>query len=377
MLDDEAASDAPAELYAEQIKAAARGELEIIVRRPGRMGDTVAMIGREKPDGLLLDVALTNALDDDRQPVGFDGIALAQQVRTLQTRARTLGADRSLPEFPIIRLSKKDVIREYVSEDSTSDDLFDELVDKELVIDDPAVAAAIAFSLARDYPAVSRYADGDQSDTSAAALLGLAEETIARLDARTLLGLRRPGAPAHILAHFVIAKLLDRPGPLIDGDLLAVRLGVDPEASPDWPALRVGLDDCRYKGAFAGGYQRWWMMAVNDWWQREIDDVRPAARLQADDRIELLRRKTSFAGLSAIVATADNPGSRFWHRCVVSGLPVDAAEGFPLLPIYGHEIWHDPEYICQEEALLNPRNARLSPIERARAISIITKRAVQ
>ena len=245
MLDDEAAAASPAELYAEPIQAAAEGQLEIVVRRPERMGETVAMIARLKPHGLLLDIELTNALDEDKQPVGFDGIALAQQVRTLQTRARTATATRALPEFPIIRLSKKDVVREYVSEDTTSDDLFDELIDKDSVFGDASAPARIAVALAQDYPALSKYADSDQSDAAIAALLAFAPETFARLDPRTLLGIRRPGAPAHVLARFVIAQLLGRPGPLVNEDLLAIRLGVDTTASPDWGSLQAGLDEAR------------------------------------------------------------------------------------------------------------------------------------
>ena len=70
------------------------------------------------------------------------------------------------------------------------------------------------------------------------------------------------------------------------------------------------------------------MPAFNDWWQREIDQERPAGRLSATERVALLRKKTELKGLAAITPTDDNPGSRFWHRCVRSGLPVDPAESF-------------------------------------------------
>lgn len=377
MLDDDAAAASPAELYAEPIQAASKGQLEIVVRRPGRMGETVAMIAKLKPNGLLLDIALTNALDEDKQPVGFDGIALAQQVRTLQTRARTVTATRALPEFPIIRLSKKNIVGEYVSGDTTSDDLFDALIDKDSVFDNASVAARTAIALARDYPSLSKYADSDQGDDAIAALLASTPAAFVRLDPRTLLGIRRPNAPAHVLARFVITQLLGRPGPLVDEALLAIRLGVDTNASPDWGRLRARLDTARYKGAFGDGYLRWWMPAFNDWWQLEIEEERPAGRLTATERVALLRKRTELNGLAAIAPTDDNPGSRFWHRCIRSGLPVDPAEGFPLLPIYGHEIWHDTEYWCLEEGLRHPRDPRLSPTDRARAVAMIAKRGQQ
>jgi hypothetical protein len=375
MLDDDAGSEAPAEGYAEAFVAAAGGELTIKVERPGSMADTIAMITAEAPGGLLLDVALTNAQDQEGQPVGFDGIALAQQVRTLQTRARTAVGAGGLPEFPVIRLSKRDVIREYVNQDSTSDDLFDEFVEKEALIDEAEISTSIILSLAADYPAVSAFADHEATDDALSKLLGCEVDLLARLDPRTLLGLRRPGAPAHVLSRFIIVKLLSRAGPLIDEALLAVRLGVDPEQSEDWPELLKKLATSSYSGAYASGYPRWWMIAVRDWWEREIDQERTPARLGASDRVSLLVEKTGFAKLHPIKPNADSPGSRYWHRCFKSGLPVDPTEGFPMMPVYGTETWHDTEYLCLEEALRDARNPRLGPSERGRIDAIIRRRS--
>lgn len=374
MLDDDAGSEAPAEDYAEALMAVANGELTIRVERPGRMADTIAMITADAPQGLLLDIALTNAQDQDGQPVGFDGIALAQQVRTLQTRARTATGSGGLPEFPIIRLSKRDVIREYVNKDSTSDDLFDEFVDKEALIEQAAAAASVVLALASDYPAVTAFADGAPDDDALGILLGCEPEFLARLDPRTLLGLRRPGAPAHVLSRFLVVKLLGRAGPLIDEALLAVRLGIDREQSGDWPVLLKGLEGCSYRGAYASGYARWWMIAARDWWEREIDQDKPLGRLGAAERIAVLSQRTGLQNLVAIDASAESPGSRWWHRCARTGTPVDPAEGFPLLPIYGTETWHDTEYLSLEEALRDPRNPRLAASERARVEAILRRR---
>lgn len=377
MLDDDAGSEAPAEDYAEALVAPSNGELSIIVRKPGRIAETIAVIIELAPQGLLLDVALTNAQDAEGQPVGFDGIALAQQVRTLQTRARSANAAGGLPEFPVVRFSKRDIVREYVNKDSTSDDLFDEFVDKSS-IGEPEVAeaaASVIFALSSDYPAVTAFADQDATDDALAALLGCQPNLLARLDPRTLLGLRRPGAPAHVLSRFIVSKLLSRAGPLVDEALLAVRFGIDPEASGDWPALLEGLATTRYHGAYASGYARWWMVAARDWWEREVDQDKTLARLGAAERVTLLIARTGLTRLRAIASNTDSPGSRYWHRCAKSGLPVDPVEGFPLMPVYGTETWHDTEYLCLEEALRDARNARLGPSERARVNAILRRRA--
>ena len=83
---------------------------------------------------------------------------------------------------------------------------------------------------------------------------------------------------------------------------------------------------------------------------------------------------TKLERLTPVEGTGDSPGTRFWHRCANSDRPVDAAEGFPLLPVYGMETWHDTEYLCLEEALRNPRHKRLAPSEQARVQALIRKR---
>lgn len=363
-IDDDIGRAPAAEIYAEALEHAGEG-LRIVPEKPARMPDLIQRVAAVKPDGLLLDVAFTNALDAENRHVGFDGIAFAQQVRTLQTRGRTTGT-AVLGEFPIVRFSKKDVIREYVNADATSDDLFDEMIDKGSVVDAAAKIACQLTALAADYPKVSALADSDAGDAALAVALGCEPQFLTRLDARTLLGLRRPGAPAHALARYFTAKLLARPGAVIDERLVSIRLGVDRERSEDWPALLESLAEAQYRGAFAAGYPRWWQASLLDWWQAQVDGDRPLARLAADERVQSLTESTGLARLAALVEDPDSPGRRYWHVCVRSGRPVDPAHGFPLMPIYGHESWHDAEYLCLEEARRDSRNPRLSPTERSR-----------
>ncbi|CAN7478671.1 hypothetical protein [Caulobacter sp. LjRoot300] len=361
-IDDDAGSAADAEIYADALMTA-RPALMITPMRPDILPKTLEAIARAKPDGLLLDVALTNALTEDKQHVGFDGIALAQQIRTLQTRGRATGS-AMLGEFPIIRFSKKDVIREYVNEDPTSDDLFDEMIDKGALIDDADGAADKALSLAQDYPAIVRMTKEEASDEAIAALLNRSSAFLTRLDPRSLLGLRRTGAPAHVVARYFTSKLLARSGPLIDEALLAVRLGVDSE-SPDWERLKAQLNDAVYAGPFSLGYKRWWHVSVMDWWQEKIADA-PPGKLSTPERVQALSAALNLTDLIPLAEDALSPGLRYWHRCSRSARPVDPSYGFALLPVYGLESWQDAEYLCQEEAMRDPSNPRLGATERSR-----------
>ena len=371
LIDDEAQSAAPAEVYAEELSNASDGKLRVNTYRPSSLREVLEFIAEAKPDGLLLDIALTNATAEGA-PLAYDGVALAQQIRTLQTRGLRQGAE-SLPEFPIIRFSKTDVISEYIGGDTTSDDLFDEKVDKAEIIDHPRSVSERALSLAIGYPRLSAYARGEQTDEAIAELLGCSVDFLSRLDARALVGFRRPGAPAHILSRYVATALLSRPGPLLDEALLAVRLGIDRPHSSDWNALRVGLARAVYRGVFAEGYERWWLSLLLDWWSEDIDPDRPPYRLSATERVEAIKNKTRLGSLAPLPEDSDSPGLKFWHLCVRSRRPVDPAFGFPLMAVWGQEPWQDVDYLCLEEARRDSRNPRLRPAERSRLAALQTR----
>jgi hypothetical protein len=266
-----------------------------------------------------------------------------------------------------VRLSKLDVIREFIKGDTTGEDLFDERVDKGEVIEHAESIAPQLISLAADYPRVSGFATAEEkTDETVARLLGVQEEFLPRLDARALLGLRRRDAPAHVLSHYVIGSLLGRPGPLIHERLLAIRLGIDIQSSVNWPALREKLKSASYLGVFADGYRRWWMPLVLDWWATEIDAERAPFRIGATERVQVIRERSGVDKLTRIAESPDSPGTKFWHICAKSPRPVDPAFGFPLMQEFGRESWQDVDYLCLEEALRDPRNERLGSTERKR-----------
>lgn len=365
--DDVQSGDAPAERYAEKLTLVSNGGLTVDTYRPQSIDKVLAYIREARPAGLLVDVAFTNALTEEHVSIAYDGMALAQQIRTSQTRGLRQNNGTNLPEFPLVRLSKLDVIREFIKGDTTGEDLFDEKIDKSDVIEHAELIVPRLISLAVDYPSVSAYAANEvKTDGAVAGLLGVQEEFLSRIDVRTLLGLRRVDAPAHVLSRYVIGSLLGRPGPLIDEPMLAVRLGIDTRISEKWPAMMDRLKAVAYQGVFSAGYPRWWMTLVLEWWATEIDSDQAPFRLTAADRVHLIQEKTGIVQLAPLAESPDSPGTKFWHRCIVSGLPVDPTFGFPLMAEWGQETWHEVDYLCQEEALRDPRNTRLAPAERSR-----------
>jgi hypothetical protein len=369
--DDVESSEAPAERYAEKLSAVSAGDLTVDTHRPGSIDKVLEHIAATKPDGILIDLDFSHALTEDHAPLRYDGMALAQQIRTNQTRGLRQSGGSNLPEFPLVRLSKIDVVREFVKGDTTSDDLFDEKVDKGNVVEHAESIAQRLISLSVDYPVVSDFASKEEKiDQAIAVLLGVPEEFLSHLDPRALLGLRRRDAPAHVISRYVIGALLGRPGPLIPNSLLAIRLGVDCQKSEDWFNLLKLLHGEEYQGAFASGYHRWWMDMLLNWWAQEIDAERPPFRLSSAERVQVIQQKTGLDKLAPIEETQDSPGTKFWHRCIASSRPVDPTHGFPLMPEWGQENWHDVDYLCREEALRDSRNPRLAASERSRILKL-------
>lgn len=367
LIDDDVDSKPPAEMYTRELEAASQGALTFKAIKPTDLATSLEAIAQSGVDGLLLDIAFINAASADGEPLAYNGIALAQQIRTLQTIMRTRGG--GLPELPIIRFSKKDIVSDYVSKDTTSDDLFDEKIDKDQVLLDPSQAVQKLQSIAFDYPALIAFAEDTTNEVALSKLLGCDPLLFGRLDTRALLGLRRRGVPPHILSRQLIGVLLGKPGPLIDEPLLALRLGIDMNKSSDWPSVTATLSRAAYAGAFANGYPRWWTPLFLDWWSETIDQDRTPGRLPVEERVTLLKQKLGLERLTALQPIAESPGQRFWHFCVKSHRPVDPTFGFPLLPEWGQEVWQDTEYLCEEEAIQNIRNPRLSLSERQRAES--------
>jgi hypothetical protein len=363
-IDDEADG---AESYADALSET-DSTLSIEVKSPVSLEQIVDLLSTN-PDGMLLDVKLNNTKDKDGKPLRFDGIGLAQQLRSLQTR----GEVKSLP---IVRLSQPEVIQEYVRGDSTSDDCFDDRISKDEIASHAASINRRLLSLANDYPRLIAYLNATKSSESAALLLGVPASFLDRVDSRILADVQQcDNAPAHVLAGFFLDKLLAWPGPLIGEDLLAARLGVDRASSEvGWAVILENLEPARYVGAFHNGYPRWWMATVSDIWNDLPDASISLARARAEERIDVLQKawKTK---LQPIAETKDSPGRRYWAICEATTLPVDPTFGIALMPRIGHQPWQEAEYLSLEAALRDSHNSRIRPDDKARLQRELAKRA--
>jgi hypothetical protein len=183
----------------------------------------------------------------------------------------------------------------------------------------------------------------------------LDQRIITRFDNRSAL-------PVHEYARFVLRKMIDHTGPLVDKEILAARLGVDWSESQDWESLTGRFENAEYSGPFRQGWPRWWWPRVDQWWTDEITDE-PLKRLTAEERVSLLIDNTGVEGLVPAEPIEEDYSTRFWTVCEAFTRPLDPTDGLRA-QTKGHEPWMDRPYISKEAAL--KRKGEVDPLDDAR-----------
>lgn len=327
------------------------------------------LIRKTKPNGLLLDLQLTKSRGKSEKFFQLDGPGLAQEFRTRSN------AERSL-KIPIVSLSFDERRDALIGEDSTSKDLFDDDISKKEVSENAKLFAKRLIDLSNGYEELRKSWRYAPSGNTLAKILGINEQDLERVDGRLLRDLEALARrPIHNVAGFFLHGFLQFSGPLISEQTLAVRLGVDPaKRGKAWETLKAKLPKkTRYAGIFSTTHERWWMWQIMDWWQALDGAPGSLSMITAGDRVSYLKRKFKIDRLPTIEETTQSPGSRFWHVCVKSGLPVDPPEGYIIADHERMQPWHDKRYLCRNAALRSVRDFVFEPGEKER-LKIFGKR---
>src|SRR5204863_9811044 len=119
------------------------------------------------------------------------------------------------------------------SRGKTRHDLFDQLYDKASVVEDAERVQLELISLAEgDKKIVSQ-----KSQFEISRVLDIGEDRLGRLHRSLIKAFPTAEQPVHSHARFILRELILRPGPLINDELLAARLGIDKDRSSDWKKL--------------------------------------------------------------------------------------------------------------------------------------------
>jgi hypothetical protein len=121
--------------------------------------------------------------------------------------------------------------------------------------------------------------------------------------------------------------------------------------SKEWENVLESLNNSKYTGVFSDIKKRWWMDKVNTWWKETISDSTPIRRLNAEERVGLIKLKLDLKDLIVAEKTEKSTSTNFWTICKFSKEPIDTFDGVELLKDYLP--WQEKEYLSIDSALLN------------------------
>lgn len=285
-----------------------------------------------KYDGIILDLRL------DLNPklnVKFSATGLAQELKNRSA------ANEGVRDVPIVLCSTDRNIREYYNRDTTGHDLFDYRFLKEARPKWEKIALKLR-SISNGYNILNK----DKSDLSK-----ILHRDINTIDTRIVGKLIDSESlfSTHDFVQQILKEVIRKPGPLINENLLAARLGIDILSSPDWQMLLDSVFEYeKYNGIFSDGWTRWWSDLIIGKF-REISGIRLSS-LSAEERVEELMKLTEFEKIVPAKPIPNSVSTNYWTICEYYKMPLDPLEGFRLLYKKEPKSWQDQQYLSFEAA---------------------------
>lgn len=286
----------------------------------------------KKYSGAILDLRLdgNHALN-----VKYTATSLAQELR-----ARS-AANEGIKDIPIVLCSTDEKIKALYDRDQTSHDLFDFAFKKDKKPNWVHIAKTLQ-SLSTGYNFLRNRTAGS---------LEFIGRDISTLDSRVFgkFSDSETFYSPHEIAQHIIKELFLQPGPLIDQMLVAARLGIDVEKSPDYEKLlREVFSETSYAGVFCDGWPRWWADLVNDKF-KNLTETR-LATLKAQERVDLLKKATKLNKLVPATPIENSISTNFWTVCEYFKRPLDPMEGFKIFRRKEQKPWQETRYLSFEAA---------------------------
>lgn len=311
----------------------------------------VLLAAESNVDGVLVDVDLRDIPGEHGS-----GPGLAQDIRVNQENGR-------IASFPLVRFSSRAKVLENIGGDSSSDDLFDLKIDKEIAARNIPHVRGELIGCSEIYKQVSN--SSLLVPEQLADFLGLSVETLESWTHPEFIARAKSARSdrPHVAAGLIM-RFLTQPGPLINEDLLAVRLGAD-RLSEGWAALRDSLGPVRYRGKGCDYFDLWWARGLEDWWLDCEGAETPLSSMTIEQRTQQLAVK--HPGLAPVIMPPESWGTRPWRLCTLSLeeedpsiVPVDPAFGVRMASRGNLAPWVDPSYAALGIALQHRDDSRLN-----------------
>src|SRR5690554_2038004 len=312
----------------------------------------IAVKVKDGIDALILDYKLT---EGEGEQACFDAPTVAQFVRTLHIKDNY--------DIPIVLMSNQKIFTDSYKKDFTSQDLFDFTITKQEFNASKSDFGKKLKSFIEAYTKI-------KSDKSLLLSLGLNKDF--KLNSRLNLSYAKVKNDIFIVSTLIYEDIISSVGLTIGEEVLAARLGIAIN-SDQWSDVLDSLKESKYTGVFSDFKNRWWMAKVNLWWNEKISDSIPIRRLNAYERVELIRLKLKLENLTIATKTKYSKSSNFWTVCKYSKEPIDPFDKVELLKDYLP--WQEKEYLSLDSALLNREEFKnlISKIDKKEIRELATK----
>jgi hypothetical protein len=320
------------------------------------MSIIMSLINSFHPNALVLDYRLTEGENN----ACFDAPTIAQTIRTKHSV--------DYLNIPIVLMSNENVITDYYK-DYSSQDLFDFVVTKKQFNDNKSKFKEKIESFITSYHKVIEF------DFDIVKILGLEENEKNLIHSQIISKLNEKKGFIFQHTRLVNDTLIYSIGSLIGEDVLSARLGISKD-SEDWEEVLFSLNDAKYKGIFSHIHKRWWMSKVDLWWKNIVKCEIPLRRLNARERVDLIKANLSLESLIVNEKTTLSQSSNFWTICKFSKAPIDPFDGIELL-VKNLLPWQEKEYLSIDSALSEIEDYRnkISEIDK-KAIRELSKKII-
>ncbi|WP_281846458.1 hypothetical protein [Olleya namhaensis] len=303
---------------------------EVIIHKPTNDFKEIEVKVKNGINALILDYKLTEGKGEQ---ACFDAPTVAQFVRTLHVKDAL--------DIPIVLMSNQAIFTNSYKKDFTSQDLFDFTITKQEFTAISEVFGAKLKSFIKAYSKI-------KSDKNLLLSLGLKKED--KINSRIELSIGKVQKNIYKVSTLIYEDIISSIGVTIGEEVLASRLGIALD-SKEWVNVLESLNRSKYTGVFSDIKNRWWMDKINDWWKEKISDKIPIRRLNAEERVELIKSKLNLKDLKVAKKTEKSTSTNFWTICKFSKEPIDIFDGIELLKDYLP--WQEKEYLSIDSALLN------------------------
>ncbi|MCG2578046.1 hypothetical protein LZ012_13710 [Dechloromonas sp. XY25] len=239
-------------------------------------------------------------------------LLVSYKASTLAQYLRDLASDDGNQDFPIVLHSAEEKIREYFHPEKTAHDLFDHIIKKTARKDADEEKRKLD-ALTEGY---ARLLELRPYNEKLFEIFGLDQRREYLINHQEIHDLAATTKIPHIFARFLLKRLINRNGILIDELTVLARCGI--KAGDAGKALifdelrRLGA---HYSGVFCGFRSMWWRLTVETALEEWLGGV--VNSFTAQERTAILAKKFGYAFEPAKSAWSNSTNERITHVCSI------------------------------------------------------------